>query len=341
MVQKITSMERTMKALSFKEPDRVPLFFLFSMYGAKEACISIKDYFDNPDIVVKTQIYMQEKYCSDCYNAASYAAIEFEAFGGEVIFSEDGPPNAGKPIFSNFQDILSFSPPKVKQTKCLTKTLEIINKLKAHSDAVPIIGTVVSPFSQPVMQMGFDKYLDLIYDEPQLFIELMKRNEDFCVEWANAQLEAGATVIGYFDPVSSTSIIPKEVYLKTGFEVAKRTVSMIKGPTATHFASGNCLGIIDDVSKTGTTAIGVSSKEDIAQIKEKCYGKLSVIGNLNGIEMCNWSTSDAENAVKEIIKKASKGGGLVIADNHGEIPYQVKEETLLAIAEAINKWGQY
>jgi len=39
--------------------------------------------------------------------------------------------------------------------------------------------------------------------------------------------------------------------------------------------------------------------------------------------------------------KAGKGGGLIISDNHGEIPLQVKEDTLLTISEAINKWGKY
>lgn len=341
MTKEMTSMERVMTALSFKEPDRVPLFLLFSMYGAKVAGKSIKNYFNNVDEIVKTQIYMQEKYHSDCYYAFFYAAVEVEACGGEVIYSKDGPPVAGRPIIKNSQDILSFNLPKVKQTKCLINTLQVISKLKSHSDSVPIIGTVMSPFSLPVMQMGFDKYLDLMYDQPELFTELMKKNEDFCVEWANSQLEAGATAICYFDPVSSTSIIPREMYLKTGFEIAKRTISRIKGPTATHFASGNCLQIIDDIAKTGTAVIGVSSNEDIAELKEKCYGKLSIMGNLNGIEMCNWNTLDAKNTVKNIIGKAAKGGGLIISDNHGEIPFQVDENTLLTIADTVNKWGKY
>ena len=44
---------------------------------------------------------------------------------------------------------------------------------------------------------------------------------------------------------------------------------------------------------------------------------------------------------KNIITKGAKGGGLVISDNHGEIPFQVKEETLHAIADAVKKWGHY
>ena len=76
-------------------------------------------------------------------------------------------------------------------------------------DSVPIIGVAISPFSLPVMQMGFDRYIELIYEQPGRFERLMQANIEFCVNWSNAQLAAGATAICYFDPVSSTTSIPR------------------------------------------------------------------------------------------------------------------------------------
>lgn len=91
------------------------------------------------------------------------------------------------------------------------------------------------------MQMGFDKYIELMYEQP----------------------------------VSSTTISTKEMYRKTGFEVAKRTIARIKGPTATHMASGRCLPIIGDIAKTGTAIIGVSTEENLEELKAACKNKLS------------------------------------------------------------------
>ena len=199
----------------------------------------------------------------------------------------------------------------------------------------------MSPFSVPVMQMGFDQYIELMYEQPGLFWQLMKVNQEFCVEWANAQLEAGATAIGYFDPVSSTTITSRDMYLNTGFEVARRTIPRIKGPTATHMASGRCLPIVDDVARTGTLILGTSTDEDLAEMKAACRGKLTVLGNLNGIEMRRWTPEQAEAAVKDAIAKAGLGGGYVLSDNHGEIPWQVPDEVLLAVSEAVHKWGRY
>jgi uroporphyrinogen decarboxylase len=342
MTAEMTSLQRVLTTLGHKEPDRVPLFLLVTMHGAKELGLSIEEYFSKAEYVVEGQLRLRKKYRNDCIYSFFYAPVEVEAWGSDVIYREDGPPNSGTPIIRQPEDILSIEPPKVKEQACLIKVLEATQQLKAKiGDDAPIIATAISPFSLPVMQMGFDKYIELMYEQPDLFELLMKKNEAFCVEWANAQLEAGATAICYFDPVSSPTVIPKERYVATGFEIAKRTIAQIKGPTATHLASGRTLPILNEISETGTAVIGVSVLEDLAEVKASCEGKLTVLGNLNGVEMRKWTPEKAEAIVKEGIAKAGPGGGYIVADNHGEIPWQVPEETLLAISESVHKWGRY
>ncbi|MBN2486535.1 MAG: uroporphyrinogen decarboxylase family protein [Bacteroidales bacterium] len=338
----MTPMERVLTTLSHKEPDRVPLFLMLTMHGAKELGLSIKEYFSKAENVAEGQKRLQKKYTSDCYYPFFYAPIEVEAFGAEVIYSEDGPPNSGLPVINNISDIKKLEAPRVENTKVLHKVLKSIEILKAESKGnLPIIGVAMSPFSLPVMQLGFEKYLELMHYHLDLFEHLMKINMAFCIDWANAQLAAGATAICYFDPVSSTTIVPKELYYKTGFQVAKQTIAKINGPTATHFASGNCLTLSGLLLQTGTAVVGVSAQENISELKQAFKNKLSVLGNLNGIEMRRWTKEEATNIVKGVIEKAASGGGFILADNHGEIPFQVKDETLLAIKEAVKKYGTY
>lgn len=338
----MTPMERVLTTLSHKEPDRVPLFLMLTMHGAKELGLSIKEYFSKAENVAEGQKIMQKKYKTDCYYPFFYAPIEVEAFGAEVIYREDGPPNSGLPIIHDLNDIKKLEAPRVSDSKVLHKVLKSIEILKEESKGnIPIIGVAMSPFSLPVMQLGFEKYLELMHFHEDLFNHLMKINEAFCIDWSNAQLAAGATAICYFDPVSSPTIIPKELYGRTGFQVAKRTIAKINGPTATHFASGDCLTLADMLPETGTAVVGVSTQENISELKQAYKNKLTVLGNLNGIEMRRWTKEEATGIVKEVIKKAAPGGGFILADNHGEIPFQVKDETLLAIAEAVKEYGTY
>ncbi|MBF0405318.1 MAG: uroporphyrinogen decarboxylase family protein [Nitrospirae bacterium] len=338
----MTPMQRILTTLGHKEPDRVPVFLLFTMHGAKELGMSVKEYFSRAENVAEGQVRVCRKFSNDCVYGFFYAPIEIEAWGGEVIFRDDGPPNSGMPFIKKFEDIRRLVPPEVGQSKCLLKALDAQRMMKEKvRDDIPIIGTVMSPFSIPVMQMGFDKYIELIYEHKELFEHLMRINEDFCVQWANAQLDAGCTAVCYFDPVSSTTIIDKELYLKTGHNIAKRTLSKIKGPTATHFAAGRCYSIIEDVMQTGTSVIGVSVLEDIEKIKNDCKGRTTVMGNLNGIEMKRWTQEDTTRIVKDIIAKAGKGGGFILSDNHGEIPFQVPDDVLHTIVDAAHEWGRY
>jgi uroporphyrinogen decarboxylase len=338
----MTSLQRVLTTLGHQEPDRVPFFLLATLHGARELGLSIQDYFAKPEHVAEGQLRLRAKYQHDCLYAFHYAPVEIEAWGGEVVFSEDGPPNSGTPFLQHPEEISRLTPPDVGTSPILRRVLRTLELLKerSHGQAL-IVGVVMSPFSLPVMQMGFDRYLDLMLEQPALFDRLMRVNEEFCVAWANAQLAAGANAICYFDPVSSSTIIPPGLYAKTGFPIAQRTIARFKGPAAIHLASGNGLPILDNLAKTGAVGVGVSALEDLAAIKAACAGKITVLGNLNGVTMRRWTPSEAESAVKAALAAAGPGGGFILSDNHGEIPWQVPEATLMAISEAARQWGRY
>lgn len=338
----MNSMQRTLTTLGHQEPDRVPLFLLTTQHGAREVGLTIEEYYAKAENVVEGQMRLLKKYRSDCLYGFFYAAIETEAWGGSTIFLPDGPPLCGAPIIRRPEDIDSLQAPSVTSAPGLIKVLETIGALKAKvGDTVPIIGVAISPFSLPIMQMGFDRYIELIYEQPERFERLMQTNIAFSVAWSNAQLAAGATAICYFDPLSSTTNIPRELYSTTGQQVAKRTLAEIKGATATHMASGRCLPIIGDIADTGTAVVGVSTLEDLATLKTAAGGRVSLLGNLNGIEMRRWTPAQAEAEVKRAIAKAGRGGGFILSDNHGEIPFLVPDEVLLAISDAVERWGRY
>ncbi|MGM0366604.1 MAG: uroporphyrinogen decarboxylase family protein [Actinomycetota bacterium] len=304
--------------------------------------MSIKEYFSNSRYVAEGQWRLYEKYRNDCLYAFYYAPVEVEAWGGEVIYTQDGPPNSGQPFIRSKADIDKIRVSEMQEKKCLLKVLDTISELKQKAEGkVPVIGVVMSPFSLPIMQMGFERYLDIFYGDEDFFNRLMAVNKDFCIRWANAQVDAGADAICYFDPFSSTTVIEPRKYEKIGFKIAREVTSSLKAPTATHFASGKSYRILDLVARTGTKIVGVSWLENLTLIKNKCYNKLTVMGNLNGIEMRKWKAEDAEHKVKKAIFRGAAGGGFILSDNHGEIPWFVEDDTLMAVRDAVDKWGRY
>jgi uroporphyrinogen decarboxylase len=335
-------MDRSLAALSHKEPDRVPFFLLTTMHGAKELRMSIQSYYRSAENVIKGQLRLREKYHADCYYPLFYAAIEVEAWGGEVIYYADGPVNAGRPVIREIADIGSIKAPSVSDSPRLAEVLKAIKGLgEAANGEVPVVGCIMSPFSVPVMQMGFEAYLDLMFHHEDEFWHLMEKNQAFAAEWAAAQLEAGANALAYFDPVSSTTIVSREQFISSGWKIAKETMSSIKGPCVMHMASGRCLDILDKILETPAVGLGVSSLEDLGELKRRCSGRMTLLGNLDGISMRRWTPNEAERQVRMAIAKAGKGGGYLLAENHGEVPFQVQDEVLLALRRGVERFGRY
>jgi len=344
----MTPIERTLTTLGHQEPDRVPVFLLTSMVGSKELNMTIEEYFSDAENVIKGQLLMQEKYGSDNYYNLFFAAIETEAWGkeigrmGSVLYVEDGPPNNAAPFIREPKDIKAIQPPDPKEHWHLQEVLKATAGIKESGrQDVPIVGVCIGPFSLPVMQMGFDNYMALMYEDRDLAWVLWKKNMEWCVSWGKAQFEAGVTAICFFDPVMSTTLVPRELYLETGNVMAKEIIPEMGGPTVSHLAAGRGIPILNDIAETGTLGIGVSVIEDLAEVKEICRGKLTVIGNLNGIMMRKWTREEATAIVKEAIYKAGPGGGFILSDNHGEIPFQTPPECLHYISDAVREWGRY
>ncbi len=334
--------ERVLTAMQGKEPDRVPFFLLLTLHGAKMLGISTREYFSRPDCVAEAQIRFQKRYRHDCLYMFYFAALEYEAWGGEVLYPDNSPPNAGAPIVRNPDAILRLSAPRVSESPGLQRALKSIelSKIRNRGNAL-VIGVVISPFSLPVMQLGFELYIKVLFEHPDVFKHLMRINEAFCAEWGRAQLAAGADVICYFDPVSSPSMVPCSDFLTKGSEVARRMKTAINGPMAIHLASGRSIPILKPLAQLGFSAVGVSADEDLVQLKNTAAGKITLMGNLNGITMRDWTADQAQSIVRDCIRKAAPGGGYILSDNHGEIPPHVPDEVLMAISDAVHRWGGY
>lgn len=338
----MTSLQRVLATLSLKEPDRVPLFLLPTVQGATEMGVPLRDYFHTPSLIAEAQVCFRERYRNDCLYGFSYAAAEFEAFGGDALFYDRAPPNAGAPVLHTPDDFARLAVPKIEDCPALCRTLELQAQLRrAVGGDVPVIGVVMSPVSLPVMQLGFPAYLRLLMEQPESLTLLFEINEEFCVAWANAQLAAGADALVYYDPVGSCTIIEPAHYRRLCAPIAKRVLARIKGPTATHFASGRSFNILQDVVETGTGGVVVSGDEDLAAIKAAVGNRLPILGNLNGLAMRHWGAEETERQVKNAIAAAGVGGGFILTDHHGEIPFDVPERVLIWIAESVECWGRY
>lgn len=340
MTEPMSSMERVLATLQYEKTDRLPFFLLMTYHGAKELGLSQKAYFSDSENVAQGQLILREKYQQDCLNPFYYAAAEVEAFGSKTLFFDDSPPNAGAPIIRTEADILKLRPPVIEESPSLVKALKTISLLKHEvGERVPILGAVISPFSLPIMQMGFDRYIELIYERPDLFWKLMRVNENFAIEWGKAQIRAGVSAINFVDPCASSGIFPLKYYKTYGLDLAKRVMAALPVPKSYALGSAKVLESMPLINETGASLAAVGYGESIAQVKAAAEKKMAVFGNFNAMAMSGFSEKQVEDEIKHIIRQGYKDGGFIICDGAGEIPIQVSEKVLKGISEAVLTWG--
>lgn len=152
---RMSSAERVSAALSHRVPDRVPLFLPMTMHGAVELGVPVGEYLQSADLVAWGQLRLREKYRDDVLYPFFYGAIEHEAFGGEVLFVDDGPPTPAGPLWPDPSAIGSFTPPDVRECPALVRVLQAITTIADRvRGQAPIVGVVMAPYYLPVMQLG-------------------------------------------------------------------------------------------------------------------------------------------------------------------------------------------
>lgn len=336
-----TPVERISRSLAGQPLDRIPFMLPATFYPAKLMGMSIQEYFSKAEHIVEGQLRFRKLSGHDGFLSVTYTAAEFAAWGGETLFFEDGPPNCGAPIAKSVTEIEQLQAPRVLDSPELVKELKVISLLKeASKGEIPIFAMVISPFSLPIIQLGFELYLELFIEQPKVLEHLYKINQGFCIEWANSQLAAGASGICYVDPMASSDLIPLKSYVERGLPLAQQTIKEIKGAVAYGLAGSRVMPVLPYLLESGASSIGISALDDLAKARKQVASSVALSGNLNGLLLCRWTEKEVTAAVKNAIV-AGSGGAFLLTEHHGELPWFVPVENIAAIGQAVRNWGTF
>jgi len=91
----------------------------------------------------------------------------------------------------------------------------------------------------------------------------------------------------------------------------------------------------------GFSEIDASCGMDLGELREKYGHKIVLVGNVDCAKtLVSGTKEDIENEVKECIKKAGKGGGLILMSSNS-IHYNIPAENFIYMVEAARKYGKY
>jgi len=338
-------LERVFKALNRQEPDVVPTFELLVDQKVQDAILPGASYEDFVEFMdLDAAVY--HEYAYDKYETLDEAKkIVRDKYGVIKQFTTEFDAVPIEAAIKSEKDLDSYAPPD-PDVPWKYEVLEAA--VKRFKGQRPVIATAMGVFYQVDEIRGMaDHFMDIVRN-PDLIERLNEIVLDYNLRYIRNCIEVGADIIWVTGDIATTigpMVSPKHI---ERFEIRplKAMVDECKshGVPCLKHTDGNIWSIFDMLVDTGIAGIHPIDPEsgmDIGEAKAKYGNKVCLLGNIDCGETLCWKTEEeVRQEVKECIRKAGAGGGLICASSNS-IHSGVKPENYVTMVKAIREYGRY
>jgi uroporphyrinogen-III decarboxylase len=334
---------RLAAALSGEAADSIPVFCNLIDQGAREAGVSLEDYYANGTLVAESQLRLRERFGHDNLWSLFYVGKEAELLGcRHVVFASDGPPNVAHFVIEDASDIRALTvPDDLRDHPAFEQPLACLRLLAREAGGrYPICAYISSTMTLPALLMGMEKWLELLLLGP--FGErdaLLEKCHEFFVKEAATYREAGADVILYSNPFGSTDTVPMKFFLAQSLPWIERDIRAIGTEGVVYYCGMSRLGpvIPTVVERTGLGAYYLSPMDDVAAGKRAVAGRGLTCGVINDAPLIDWTPEAVRERVRVIIDQGRAGGRFLFGT--GVMPLGIPEDNIRALVDAAREFG--
>ncbi|QLC48934.1 MtaA/CmuA family methyltransferase [Methanolobus zinderi] len=255
---------------------------------------------------------------------------EAEFFGCEIKpgTMEQQPSVIGH-VISNTEDIEKFKGYSLDHGRIGVVCDAIRILADKYGDELPVMGSMIGPFSLAQHLNGDDWFMAIFTDEA-FGLALMEFTTDFCVAYAKKMVENGADTMVIIDPTASAQLIGAEFYEKFVVPYHAKIVDAmheVNVPVVLHICGDTTKGLAL-MESSGVDAISVDQNVDVATAVGN-VDKAVIVGNLDPVNVL-WNQTP--EVVKEESQKVLDAGVGLLAPGCG-IVSKTPTENLQAMVE--------
>ena len=332
----MTSKERCLAAINGKPADRVPVFPLLMFLAADRAGITYREYATNATALADAQLLVRERFGIDAITACSDAFRVSADLGGDMIFPDDRPPHLAGPVIRGEADLARIGrPDPARRGSRMADRCEGVRIIADAARDCLVLGWVDMPFAEACSVCGVSEFMLLMADQPRLAHAVLDRLADIVIDFALAQLEAGAAMIGAGD--AAASLISPAMYREFALPRERRVCDAVHaaGGLVKLHVCGNTSALIPDMIRSGADLFNVDHMVDFAHARDaysaagRCFK-----GNINPVDLLQSTPDTIRRRSRELARLAA--GTRYMLSAGCEIPAAVTDEVFRAFCEGVN-----
>ncbi|MCI8525287.1 MAG: hypothetical protein HFF17_05060 [Oscillospiraceae bacterium] len=267
----MTSLQRCLAVLRGETPDRVPLFPLMMYFAADRLGIPYSRFSSDPAALAEAQLHLFSDYQVDAITACSDSYRISADLGGEVVIPDgDGVPYLAKPLVTCQTDLdrLDRRPDPTRRGSRMRQRVDSVAQMARNAPDALVMGWVEMPFAEVCEWFGLQETLYLLFDEPEMIHAALELAAAMEIDYASAQLEAGAQIIGCGD--AAATLLSPALAAEFALPYEKRVIDGIHaaGGLAKLHICGDSRHILEPLAANGADLYNVDHMVDLAAARD-------------------------------------------------------------------------
>lgn len=204
-------------------------------------------------------------------------AVEAGALGADIDYgSEATLPKIRTPPFSEPAQ-LAFGGDLLTRGRFPVVLEAIRIARRQYGDSVPVISSMLGPFTLSGCLFGVETLLVWMIEEPEKVQAAMVEATRLTAMYIRGQFEAGAHVVQVSEPTASGDLISPAQYVEHVASHHRDLTAEIDRPVITHIC-GNITRHLPNLASAGFRGVSFDAKTDIRAARAHLKGKAALIG---------------------------------------------------------------
>ena len=328
------SLERYMTVVRGGKPDFLPRVPILMQFAAEFIGSNYGAFASDHRVLVEANLRCAEFFGFDQVSAISDPYRETQGFGAEIEFVRDGVPRCPNPPLAATTDLSVLKRPDPLTSERMLDRVRAVERFKeAVGGEMSILGWIEGPAAEAADLRGAMEFLVDLKLDPAFAAELMDLCVEVGVEFAKAQLAAGADTIGVGDAIASQ--VSPALYEELIFPREQRLFSAIHeagGLVRLHIC-GDTTHLLPYFARLEADIVDLDWQVDMAAARKTIGPRKVLTGNLDPTSEVKFSTPER---VREGLLRVYRQVGLPYMAGAGcEIPSGTPNENLKALCEPI------
>lgn len=330
----MTGFDRVTALMTGHAVDRLPLMPITMMLAADCCGVKYREYATRHEVLVETQLHMAEVFGFDHVSSISDPAREAADCGAPTEVFDDQPPAVAgsRPLLADKNKLIRMIVPDPLSGGRMhdrVRAVSLFSKLAKKNFLIE--GWVEGPCAAAANLRGMENVMADFLEDPGFVRDLFEFTLKMELEFARAQIEAGADIIGIGD--AAASLVGPGIYRQTVWPFEKRLVDGVHalGSRVRLHICGNTNSILDEIGRLDCEIVDLDSMVALADGRRAMGENQILLGNLDPVRILkNGSAADVSRALAVCGREA---GSRYIVGAGCEIPRDTPEANVRAMVE--------